>query len=160
MPQQKPLNIQISIIGNYMQEKPEEQLNSKGDRRGMSHNSQNNLHPRLKGNNHARKGYSITRIIREMLDQPATERWLEVEDKGNESTWRQAIAKRILIEAVKGNARLISELLDRVDGKVMQPIGGENGQPIRTEIVVSTDATKKLLTEIMKGITPHALHHD
>lgn len=105
-----------------MIEKLDKQLNSKGDRRGMSHNSQNNLHPRLKGNNHASKNYSITRIIKEMLDQPATERWLEVEDKGRELTWRQAIAKRILIEAIRGNARLISELLDRVDGKVIQPI--------------------------------------
>lgn len=100
----------------------DKQLNKNGDRRGMSPNSQKNLGKGREGNNHAKKDYSITRIIKEMLDEPAGERWLEVEDKGNEFTWRQAIAKRILIEAVRGNARVTSELLDRIEGKVTQPI--------------------------------------
>lgn len=105
-------------------------INKNGDRRGMSHNSQKNLHPRLKGNRNAKKDYSITRIIKEMLDEPAVERWLEVEDKGHELTWRQAIAKRILIEAVRGNAKVTGELLDRLEGKVTQPVGGDPTQPI------------------------------
>lgn len=116
-------------------------LNRNGNRRGMSQKSQNNLHPRLKGNNHAKKDYSITRIIKEMLDQPAVERWLEVEDKGKELTWRQAIAQRILIEAAKGNAKVTSELLDRLEGKVTQPIGGDKDNPLQIEI---TDLLGKL----------------
>jgi len=68
-----------------------EQLNRKGNRRGMHRhpNSMKNLEKRnLKGNSNAKKDYSITRIIKEMLDDPAEERWLEVEDKGKDLTWR------------------------------------------------------------------------
>ena len=84
----------------------------------MSPNSQKNLGKGRKGNNHAKKDYSITRIMKEMLDQPAEERWLSVEDKGQKVTYRQAIAKTILVEAVRGNAKIIGEVLDRLEGKV------------------------------------------
>ena len=102
-----------------MEEK--KQLNRNGNKRGMSPNSRKNLDEGRKGNNHAKKDYSVIRIVKEMLDQPAEERWLEVEDKGKGTSWRQAIAKRILIEATRGNAKVTSELLDRLEGKVTQP---------------------------------------
>lgn len=101
------------------------QLNKNGDRRGMSLNSQKNIEAALKalkGNNYAQKDYSITRIVKQMLDDPAPDRWLEIEDKGKGLTWREAIANRLLIEALRGNARVSSELLDRLEGKVTQPI--------------------------------------
>jgi len=123
-------------------EETEKQLNRNGNRRGMSPNSQKNLGKGRNGNNHANKDYSITRIIKEMLDKPAVERWLEVEDKGQRLTWRQAIAKRILIEAVRGNARVTNDLLDRLEGKVVQPIGGEDGGAIKVDI----DAKGKLIS--------------
>ena len=100
----------------------------------MSPNSQKNLGKGRKGNNHAKKDYSITRIIKEMLDDTCPERWLEVEDKHEGLTWRQAIAKRLLIEAVRGNAKVSSELLDRLEGKVSLPVTGELGKPIQVEI--------------------------
>lgn len=133
--------------------KSTEQLNKNGNRRGMhGHpNSRKNLELGRKKNKRTAKDYSITRLIKEMLDDPASERWLEVEDKGKELTWRQAIAKRILIEAVKGNAKVTSELLDRLEGKVTQPIGGEGGEPIKTEIIVSSDTAKKLTKAILNG---------
>jgi len=124
-----------------MVEKP---LNSKGNRRGMSLKSQKNLGKGRNGNNHANKDYSITRIIKTMLDEPAEERWLETEDKHKKFTWRQAIAKRMLIEAVKGNSRITSDLLDRLEGKVTQPIGGDSGKPIKVDI----DGKGKLLSII------------
>ena len=113
----------------------EGQLNSNGNKRGMNPNSRKNLDSGRKGNNHAKKDYSITRIIRDMLDQPAEERWLETEDKRKRFTWRQAIAKRILIESAKGNARVTSELLDRLEGKVTQPIGGDEENPIVLQLL-------------------------
>lgn len=125
------------------------ELNKNGDRRGMSPSSRVNLDLGRKPNNRTQKDYSITRIIKEMLDEPAEERWLEVEDKGKQFTWRQAIAKRILIESVRGNAKVTSELLDRVEGKVTQPIGGEGGQPIRHIIEVVDQETKQALTEFL-----------
>jgi len=87
----------------------------------MSHNSLKNLHPRLKGNKNAQKDYSITRILKEMANDPAPERWLEVEDKGKGLTYRQAAARRIWLDVIRGNAKITSELLDRLEGKVIQP---------------------------------------
>jgi hypothetical protein len=110
------------------------QLNSHGDMRGMSPNSRKNLEKRnLKGNNNA-KSLTITSTIRSMLDDLCPERWLPVEDKDKGLTYRQAIAKTILNAAVSGKPGIISELLDRLEGKVVQPIGGEGGQPIEVNI--------------------------
>ena len=133
-----------------MKEKEVKQLNKNGDKRGMSQNSLKNLHPRLKGNNHASKDYSITRIVKEMLDQPAEERWLEAEDKHKEFTWRQAIAKRILIEATRGNAKVTGELLDRLEGKVTQPIGGDKENPVYI-INVPSEQGKQNVKRVMNG---------
>ncbi len=102
----------------------EKQLNRSGNRRGMSQNSHRNLGVYLKGNGHAKKDYSITRIVKAMIDDPVAERWLEVEDKGKGMTFRQAIAKRMLVEAVRGNVKATSDLLERLEGKVTQPIEG------------------------------------
>jgi hypothetical protein len=112
-----------------------EQLNKNGNKRGMSPNSRKNLDNGRKGNNHAKKDFSITRVVKEMLDDAAEEQWLEVGDKHKGVTWRQAVAKRILVEAVRGNTRAISDLLDRLEGKVTQPIGGEGGGPVILKVV-------------------------
>jgi len=113
----------------------EGQLNSNGNKRGMSPNSRKNLDLGRKGNNHAKKDCSITSILKDMANDAAEERWLEVEDKGKGITWRQAAAKRIWIEAVRGNAKLTSELLDRLEGKVSQPIQTPSGQPIEVTVI-------------------------
>lgn len=110
-------------------------LNRNGNERGMAPNSRKNLALGRKANHRTAKDYSITRIIKEVLDQPAEERFLDVQDKAKGLTWRQAIAKRMLIEAVRGNARVTVELLDRLEGKVTQPIGGEGGGPVLLKVV-------------------------
>ena len=103
----------------------EKQLNRNGDKRGMSPNSRKNLEKRnLKGNNNA-KGLTITSAIRVMLDEPCDERWLHIEDKGKKITWRQALAKSLLAHAVQGKQGAVSELLDRIEGKVTQPVAQE-----------------------------------
>jgi hypothetical protein len=111
----------------------EERLNKSGDRRGLSANSRKNLDKGRKSNKRTAKDYSITRIVKDMLDDPASERWLEVEDKGKQLTWRQAIAKRLLIEAARGNAKVSSELLDRLEGKVTQPVQSEGEIVLRVK---------------------------
>jgi len=134
--------------------KNESKLNKNGNRRGMHRhpNSLKNLEKRNnKGNSHAKKDCSITRILKDMANDPAPERWLEVEDKGKGLTYRQAAARRIWLDAIRGNAKITSELLDRVDGKVTQPIGGEGGEPIKTEIIVSSDTAKNLTKAILNG---------
>jgi len=130
----------------------DKQLNKNGNRRGMSLNSQKNIvsaQKALKGNKHAKKDYSITRILKEMANDPVPERWLEVEDKGKGLTYRQAAARRIWIDVIRGNAKITGELLDRLEGKVTQPIGGEGGQPIKHIIGVVDQETKKALTEFL-----------
>lgn len=49
-------------------------------------------------------------------------------------TWRQLVAKAILYGSAKGQPQMVSQLLDRVEGKITQPIGGENGNPIEVDI--------------------------
>jgi len=98
-------------------------LNGNGDRRGMNPKSRENLEKRnLNGNNHASKDYSITSAVRKIIDEPVEERWLHVEDKGKGITWRQAIAKSLLVHALQGKQGAVSELLDRLEGKVPAPV--------------------------------------
>ena len=111
----------------------EEKLNRNGDKRGMSPNSRNNLDKRnLRGNNHA-KGLTITSAIRKMLDLPAEQRWLDPGDYEKGLTWRDAIAKRMVIEAARGNAKIGAEILDRLEGKVTQPVAAEGEIVLRVK---------------------------
>lgn len=69
-------------------------------------------------------------------------------------TWLQYLVDRWLTQSVE-NATYFRELIERLEGKITQPIGGEGGQPIKMEIVVRSENTKKLLEEIAKGVEPH-----
>jgi len=104
----------------------EKKLNSNGNRRGMNQNSLKNLHPRLKGNNHANKEYSITRIQRDMLPQLCP----YAEGK----TWAEWLAERGLALAGE-NAAYYRELLDRLEGKVSQPVEGEGKVEVTYKVV-------------------------
>ena len=103
--------------------------------KGKNPNSLANLRPFQAGAPSANpkgrpcKDYSITSLAKEMLDQPADERFLSPSDYGK--TWRQAIAKALLVGALNLNTGIMKELLDRLEGKPAQPIvGGEEGLPI------------------------------
>ncbi len=94
---------------------------------------------------HPGKNYSITLLVKAEIDKiPANEK------QGR--TWRQLLALAWLTGAMR-NPVLFKELLDRLEGKVVQPIGGENGQPIKAEvnITVSSENSKTLTQEILKG---------
>jgi len=80
-----------------------------------------------------RKDCSITSLAKEMLDQPADERFLSESDYGK--TWRQAIAKALLVGALRLNPGIMKELLDRLEGKPVQLIGGETGGAITLRVV-------------------------
>ena len=100
-------------------EKQDKKLNRSGNRRGLSLNSHKNIYKALetlKGNNHAKKELSITRIQREMLDKP----FPYAPDK----IWAEYLAERGMAMAAE-NATYYKELLDRLEGKVTQPIGGD-----------------------------------
>ncbi len=91
---------------------------------------------RKQGIKRSKRTLTITDELRQMIDMPAEERWLEVEDKGKGLTYRQAIAKRMLIESLKGNSRISEQVLERLEGKVTQPISGDDGGPILIKEVV------------------------
>ena len=117
-------------------------LNRNGNRRGMSPNSQKQLGKGRLGNNHAQKELSITRIQREMLSQPCR--------YAPGKTWVEYLAERGMAMASE-NATYYKELLDRLEGKVTQPIAGEGGGPIKTEIIVSSESAKVLTRAILNG---------
>jgi len=89
-----------------------------------------------------RKDYSITSLAKEMLDQPADERFLSPSDYGK--TWRQAIAKALLVGALNLNSGIMKELLDRLEGKPAQPIVGGDGEPIILKVVYDDSNTDRI----------------
>ena len=118
-------------------------LNRSGNRRGLSLNSHKNIYKALetlKGNNHAKKELSITRIQREMLDKPCP--------YAPDRTWAEYLAERGMAMAAE-NATYYKELLDRLEGKVTQPIGGDEDKPIRHLVEVIDQRTKEELTRFL-----------
>ena len=65
-------------------------------------------------------------------------------------TWRQLLVLAWLTGAMK-NPVLLKEILDRLEGKVTQPIGGEGGGPIRAQIIVQSDHAKQLAEQVLNG---------
>jgi hypothetical protein len=52
------------------------------------------------------------------------------------ATWADAIALGQLRSAVKGSTPAAREIADRIEGRVTQPIGGEDGGPVEVQWVV------------------------
>jgi len=52
---------------------------------------------------------------------------VEINGKVNTKTWAELIADSLLMNAYKGNAAAMHELMDRIEGKVAQPISGDIG---------------------------------
>src|ERR1700684_4089439 len=46
------------------------------------------------------------------------------------ATWADAMALGQLRSAVRGNTVAAKEITDRIEGRVTQPISGENGEPV------------------------------
>jgi len=107
----------------------EKQLNRSGNKRGMSLNSRKNLDEGRKGNNHAKKDYSITRIQKGMMWE------LCPYAKDPAWTWAYALAEAGMRDALT-EEKARENLKDRLEGKVTQPIGGDlPGEPITVRVV-------------------------
>ncbi len=90
------------------------ELNRKGDTRGLHPNSLANLKA---GPGRPRNELSITHIAREMLSQVCP---FDAEKR----TWAQYLAYRLLSQSVD-NITSLKELLERLEGKILTPIGVE-----------------------------------
>lgn len=110
-------------------DKQENQLNKNGNKRGMHPNSQKNLKPNLGGR--PRKDCSLTSILKEEINK------IPPGEKQGRS-WRQLLVLAWLTGAMK-NPVLLKELLDRLEGKVTQPIAGEGGGPVTIKVVYDND---------------------
>jgi hypothetical protein len=65
-------------------------------------------------------------------------------------TWAEHIARRGL-ELACDSATYYKELLDRLEGKVVQPISGEGGKDLTFNIVVSTEQAKDMVSKVLAG---------
>lgn len=120
---------------------------TKTDKRGLNPNSRKNLELGRKPNIRTSKLVSITRNIRKILEQPCDVTIPNAKGK----TWVEVIAWRICYEAAKGNSAIIKELLDRTDGKIAQPITGEDGGPMTFTIQVASKEAKQLTEDALGG---------
>jgi len=93
-------------------------------------------------NGRPRNELSITAKQREMLALPCP--------YAPGKTWLEWLADRGMALAGE-NASYYKELMDRLEGKVLQPVGGEDGGPIKYDIRVTDTETKQLTDRIIKG---------
>ena len=75
-----------------------------------------------------RKELSITDALRTLMDEVPT---IKIGNTVNtDKTWAQLVALGMLLKATKGDASMAREIIDRLEGKVAQPVTGEGGGPI------------------------------
>ena len=117
------------------------ELNKKGNRRGTNPNSLKNL--TRKGCGRPRNEASLTNIMRQKLDEVCPY-------DAQQRTWGEYLAERCMAQALE-NATYFNIVIERLEGKVLQPIGGENGEPIKYELTVKDTETKDLTERIIKG---------
>jgi len=88
------------------------------------------------------KELCITSIMREQLGEPCP--------YAPGKTWAEWVARRAL-ELAGENPTYYRELLDRIEGKVVQPVGGQEDQPIVYKIIVANEHTKELTERVIRG---------
>jgi len=88
------------------------------------------------------KELCITSILREQLGEPCP--------YAPGKTWAEWVARRAL-ELAGENPTYYRELLDRLEGKVVQPVGGEGGGPPIYQIIVRSADAKEMTEGIIAG---------
>ena len=75
-------------------------------------------------NGRPRKEACITTVLQSRMGVVPQ---IDIGGKVNTKTWAELIADSLLVNAYKGNAAAMHELMDRIEGKVAQPISGDIG---------------------------------
>ena len=109
--------------------------------KGHHPNSLANLRPFQNGNHANPKGRpvkdcSLTSLLKLELDKHPV-----VNGVKSDMTWRELLVQSWLRTSMK-NPVLFKEILDRVEGKVMQPVAGEDGGAIPVRIEYVSDSRK------------------
>ena len=115
------------------------ELNRTGNKRGMHPNSRKNLKA---GPGRPCNELSLTHLTREKLDEPCP-----YDSKGR--TWLEYLVERWLAHALE-NATYFRELIERLEGKVVQAISGE-GEPLTFKIIVASEHDKENIERVMAG---------
>jgi len=120
-----------------------EQLNKKGNKRGMNSRSRANLRPNpawkpgVSGNP---EGLSLKKrvviVLRQIVDETGK---MKIDQ----------LAEAIVDDAIAGNAGDRKEIWDRLEGKLGLTVGGGD-QPIKHIIEVVDTETKKALADFLK----------
>ena len=125
-------------------------LNSKGNKRGMTPNSRKNLEKGgfKKGEvanplGRPPKELCITDILREQLGTPCP--------YAPDKTWAEWLARKAL-ELASKNPVYFRELLDRVEGRVAQPIQQDiTSKTLNITVMVESEKTKDLVNRVLAG---------
>ncbi|MGA2669969.1 MAG: hypothetical protein ABSF21_00910 [Dehalococcoidia bacterium] len=122
--------------------------------RHISAKSLANLIPCKKGETHNPHGRplkekSVTECLRRLMKTPA----------GKGKTKEQLLAE-VWYEKAKTDTRYFEMLLDRLEGKVTQPIGGEGGKDLIFTVVVSNEQVKDMVGEVLSGKRSDATRDD
>jgi len=76
---------------------------------------------------------------------------LQSKDPADGKRIADKVAQTIIDEALKGNYQMMQILLDRVEGKVMQPVGGPGGKDLVFSVVVSNDGVRDMVNDVLAG---------
>ena len=74
-----------------------------------------------------KKDMSLTSLLKKYLEEVPN---VMVDNQPNTRTWRELIVQAWLFGSYRGNATLFKELLERLEGKVAQPLTGGEGEPL------------------------------
>lgn len=99
----------------------------KPDKQAGNRDEKGRFIPGMSGNPKGRpKRKTLSETLMELIDQPCP-------NDANGKTWREVIILATLSHGIRGNAPLLKEIWDRIDGKATQPLEHQGGITVTQE---------------------------
>jgi len=108
-------------------------------KRQLHPNSLANLQPNRQGR--PKRELCLTDIARDKLNEPCPY-------DPQKRPWKIYLVERWFGHAAE-NAQYFRELLERLEGKIMQPLGNEDGSPLSIQIKVNANSTKEAIGDVI-----------
>lgn len=115
---------------------------------GKHPNSLANLRPCKKGETHNPHGRPTNRLCLTHLAREQLDKVCPYDSQGRK--WKDYLVDRWLAQALE-NPVYFRELMDRLEGKVTQPISGEGGGAVIFKILVANEHDKESVERVMRG---------